>query len=147
MWISHKRAAVLCHTPAVVTPTSTRSQISMNCTIGNHGPKKSSLLLLLSGQSHKSLAHVIQHPAWFTQLASVPDILTFSVPSYYAATIIPCSHALTPSWTFLWLLYSPPYVLLHGSKFPETQLNHLLASSSGKFHLWSLPFGFYSTCV
>lgn len=105
MWISHKRAAVLCHTPAVVTPTSTRSQISMNCTIGNHGPKKSSLLLLLSGQSHKSLAHVIQHPAWFTQLASVPDILTFPVPSYYAATKIPCSHALTPSWTFLWLLY------------------------------------------
>lgn len=59
----------------------------------------------LSDQSHRNLVHAIQHPAWFTQLASVPDSLTFPVPSYYTAHKILCSHALVPSWTFLWLLY------------------------------------------
>lgn len=47
-------------------------------------------------------ASCLIHPAC---LCTFTYILTFPVPSYYTTPKILCSHALTPSWTFLWLLY------------------------------------------
>lgn len=121
--------------------TSTRNQTNMNCILWNHESKKSLFCFFqVSGQSHKSLAHVIQHPTPPTQLAS---LCTFPWKSTFPYIQRLDSVAMTSHLHRNPLTAVPStFILFHGSIFSEIQLKHLWrpALASATFEVCHLFF-------